>query len=509
MMGKGGSIEMSNAKQQLLDADLNGDSGSSTGQAILEREYPEHELNGNVAAIRRIYDDNYKDLLRYSLRRVCSMETAQDIIQQAFTNTLTAVERGGQIDNVHGFLFRCVHNLCVNHTTRDHPIELNEELNELTEKSAEISVDLRERWREISKIVRKMPPSQRYAFIMVDVRGHRYEDIANDLGRSVESVRQLLSRARNKVRARTDLGSDWLGGSIPILGKEAWVAETQSVNANISTWIKSKVSAMQSWIGNSWPDSTNALLQHSASVVVGIAIVALTSVSLPHSDSQSQGSTGAPAPAADRVFQHESRSQTYKMSFNPDHASEGLPYPSSGSLGADISSDSNKSLHPTDGAGSDGKKSGSEGESATSSDPASNDSNARETRRREDEDSGSGQAGGTGTGEPDDLSVAHVGNQYSYSSEGDSFDGSDLDLAPSDSPAYSGAGVVIMRNDDPDSDREPKGSSEADDPIEDDPQSGSDDGQPDDTNGDGGSGKDADHGSHKKGGKKPFKSPVF
>ncbi len=49
-------------------------------------------------------------------------------------------------------------------------------------------------------MLERLTPDERAAFLMADVFGERFDEIASSMGRSVASCRQLASRARRKVR---------------------------------------------------------------------------------------------------------------------------------------------------------------------------------------------------------------------------------------------------------------------------------------------------------------------
>ncbi len=131
------------------------------------------ELDRSVGDIHRVFTEDHEDLVRYARSRVKSPEAAQDIVQQAFTNTLTAVERGVRIRDMSGFLRRCVHNLSVNYTISDSPVELDEELftlteksGRLTEKSAAASAEIGRQWHAVASALDGLSPSQRHAFVL-------------------------------------------------------------------------------------------------------------------------------------------------------------------------------------------------------------------------------------------------------------------------------------------------------------------------------------------------------
>ena len=241
------------------------------------------DLDQRVAELRKAYRDNYEVLLCYALKRVNSFEEGQDIVQQSFTNALTAVEQGAQIRNIGGFVQRCVHNLCIDHSIsepRKPHLLLDEEICEVNEGSTVNSAELREWWRELEGILDKMAPSQRDVFLLAEIRGCSYEEISQTLGRSTNSVRQLLFRARQVIRAKADTESSWALGPFPVAGlDQIFSLSSSGQKSKIGAWVREKTSELQTWLGGIWQGSTDALLQPGVSVVTGAVVVALATVS--------------------------------------------------------------------------------------------------------------------------------------------------------------------------------------------------------------------------------------
>ena len=240
------------------------------------------EVERKLTEIRQVFGENYRYLIQYARNRVDSLEGAQDIVQQAFVNTLTSIERGAEIRNMSGFLHRCVHNLCINASRREPPLALDEELCLMTERSAAASAEVRDHWREVEEVVDNLAPSQRYAFLLAEVNGYGYDEIAESMGRSVESVRQLLSRARRIIRAKTDVGPEWFSGAIPVLGADQiLLPERTGVDSGVINWIKGKVSEMQTWVGGNVQRSLETVVQSSAPVAAGVVAIAVATVASP------------------------------------------------------------------------------------------------------------------------------------------------------------------------------------------------------------------------------------
>ncbi len=257
------------------------DSYGSKRDEEREFEISELDLDSNIEDLRRACgEDTYQDLFCYARSIVECAEASEDIVQQAFTNTLTAIERGVQIDNMGGFLYRCVRNLCVNHVSREPRHSPTEEILLVEEQSAAASAELRYRWQKVEDTVDKLPSSQRDAFLLAEVRGLRYDEIANVLGRSTSSVRQLLNRARETVRARADVGSDWAAAPIPVVAAdsapESWYT---SLASSVSDWVHPKVSELHAWLGNVSQTCTDTALQSSNYLATGAVVVAVAATS--------------------------------------------------------------------------------------------------------------------------------------------------------------------------------------------------------------------------------------
>ncbi len=241
------------------------------------------DLDQRVALLRKAYRDNYEVLICYARKRVDSFEVAQDIVQQSFTNALTAVERGAEIRNVGGFVQRCVHNLCIDHSIsepREPHLLLDEEICEVNEGSTVSSAEQREWWRELEGILDKMAPNQRDVFLLAEVRGCSYEEISQTLDRSTDSVRQLLFRARRVIRAKASTDSSWALGPFPVVGLDRiFTLNSSGQKSKIGAWVREKTSELQTWLGGVWQGSTDALLQPGVSVVTGAVVVALATAS--------------------------------------------------------------------------------------------------------------------------------------------------------------------------------------------------------------------------------------
>ena len=150
----------------------------------------------------------------------------------------------------------------------------------MTEISTVASAEIRQQWREVENVVDQLAPNQRDAFLLTEIRGYTYRETAESMNLSISSVRQLLNRARSKIRARADTGADSIIIPTPVLGADSalnsWQAQLRS---NMSDWVQPRVSELQAWLGNVSQAGTDALLQNSYSLIIGLTIIALGAAS--------------------------------------------------------------------------------------------------------------------------------------------------------------------------------------------------------------------------------------
>ena len=139
-------------------------------------------------------------LLRYA-ERFLPRERAEDAVQQSFVSAYEAILRDESALNLRPWLYRIAHNTSLN-ALRDRG---------LAARPARERIDGVERpgagarapqgLRDVVAAVQALPERQRDAIVLRELEGRWYDEIAAELGVTGGSVRQLLNRARNTLRA--------------------------------------------------------------------------------------------------------------------------------------------------------------------------------------------------------------------------------------------------------------------------------------------------------------------
>jgi len=145
------------------------------------------------------FDPLRPTLLRVAYRMMGSMSDAEDVVQDAFLRWM-ATDRTA-VRHAESFLRRTVTRLCLDQlksARRRREVYPGEWLPEPVVESEEEDAD--DVTLPLLMALERLSPLERAAFILHDVFGVGFDEVAETLGRDVAATRQLAARARSHVR---------------------------------------------------------------------------------------------------------------------------------------------------------------------------------------------------------------------------------------------------------------------------------------------------------------------
>ncbi|MBN2235403.1 MAG: sigma-70 family RNA polymerase sigma factor [Opitutales bacterium] len=164
----------------------------------------------NQTAFRTHLMSNKDKLFRYARYTLGDAADAEDAIQEVFVRLWNAME-SGRIDNCGHWLMRTMHNYCVDllrkrRRTSDRNVALREDSDDAAmawsahgaDPSAEM--DCRSLGTRIDRAVHGLPETLRSVFLMYEVNGLKYREIAAHLCLPINSVKVHLLRARRMLQ---------------------------------------------------------------------------------------------------------------------------------------------------------------------------------------------------------------------------------------------------------------------------------------------------------------------
>ena len=142
--------------------------------------------------IEDLFRYNYRPLCMYALHYLQDTDLVEDVVQECFTTLWEKLEQGSQVANRRAYLYMTVRNRCLDHLRRK-GIQTESLKPYDTEERSQIEAKL---WTAIDSL----PEKCRQVFLMSKRDGLKYEEIAQELGLSVNTVRNQISKALNVLK---------------------------------------------------------------------------------------------------------------------------------------------------------------------------------------------------------------------------------------------------------------------------------------------------------------------
>ena len=139
---------------------------------------------------------NYRPLCLYALHYLGDSDLAEDIVQESYTSLWEKLQEGANVFNRKSYLYMMVRNRCLDHL-RKKSIP-TESLKPYDTYGIIDDDDAQERSQTEARLwtaIDSLPEKCREVFILSKRDGLKYEEIAEELGLSVNTVRNQISKA--------------------------------------------------------------------------------------------------------------------------------------------------------------------------------------------------------------------------------------------------------------------------------------------------------------------------
>ena len=139
---------------------------------------------------------NYRPLCLYALHYLQDVDLAEDIVQESYTALWEKLQEGAHVLNRKSYLYMMVRNRCLDHLRKK---EIpTESLKPYDTYGIIDDDDAQERSQTEARLwtaIDSLPDKCREVFIMSKRDGMKYEEIADELNLSVNTVRNQISKA--------------------------------------------------------------------------------------------------------------------------------------------------------------------------------------------------------------------------------------------------------------------------------------------------------------------------
>ncbi len=181
-------------------------------EAILFRKIQE----GDWTAFALFFKAHAEQLYLYALAFVKEKTLAEDIVQEAFIYLWIHRARISYTGSVYAYLMQSVKNACINYKTHLEVEEKYQKVALLTEDRDESENEWEEMRQKVMQAVESLPAKCREIFILGAIEGMKYQEIAEKLDISVNTVKTQMKQAYRKIKKQ--VGSDTMVYTVLFFG---------------------------------------------------------------------------------------------------------------------------------------------------------------------------------------------------------------------------------------------------------------------------------------------------
>jgi RNA polymerase sigma-70 factor (ECF subfamily) len=143
-------------------------------------------------------------LHRYAARMVGSVLDGEDVVQEAITRAVGALDRAPPEGDAAPWLFRITHNAAIDFLRNRERVSAERDVVDDDMVSEADDAARRMATRAAMSVFMRLPPSQRGAVILKDVLGYSNEEVATILGTTLAASKAALHRGRAQLRLHAD-----------------------------------------------------------------------------------------------------------------------------------------------------------------------------------------------------------------------------------------------------------------------------------------------------------------
>lgn len=168
--------------------------------------------NDNQSAFEVVFLRYYSSLCSYAFSLIGNKDTSEEIVQDIFVKFW---DNRNQIEinsSLKAYLYRTVHNQCINHLesrkirnqySKNQMLAYEKNLTEIVPFSDDYPIAnliAQELEEKIQKSINALPEQCREVFLLIRMQKKSYQEVANQLGISVNTVKTQMQRAIFKLK---------------------------------------------------------------------------------------------------------------------------------------------------------------------------------------------------------------------------------------------------------------------------------------------------------------------
>jgi RNA polymerase sigma-70 factor (ECF subfamily) len=160
----------------------------------------------NVFAFDVLYKRYSKRLYKFGHSILKSQEEAENLIQDAYLNLWENRYKVEKDNSVKSYLFTIAYNSAISIIRKKAResvfIEYLKSLQEINEEPVNVELEYKELTNKLDEIIKALPQRQKEVYLLHKVEGLKYNEIAERLNISVNTIENHMSRALKTIREK-------------------------------------------------------------------------------------------------------------------------------------------------------------------------------------------------------------------------------------------------------------------------------------------------------------------
>lgn len=158
---------------------------------------------GEKSAFKAFFSEYYDVLVLFATGILKNVDTAEDVVQDCFVNVWENSHFERLTDGLDRYMFHLVKNAALNELRGAQRRELRHE-KAMTEMPLNTEVEdgygEQDEMEALYTAINQLPPDRRRVFMMISAEGMKYQDVADALGISINTVRTQMGRSLKFLR---------------------------------------------------------------------------------------------------------------------------------------------------------------------------------------------------------------------------------------------------------------------------------------------------------------------